>query len=110
MFLSFTCIIGKKVSGLLAIFSIRDLISCSHWRDDANGPMQVVSGAIGRERVHFEAPAAKHLSNEIYLVFQWFTSKNRVSSVSANSGLRKAPARLNSSAVLTTARKRCSTS
>ncbi len=69
------------MSGLLAIFSIRDLISCSHWRDDANGPMQVVSGAIGRERVHFEAPAAKHLSNEIDLFLQWFNGKNDIDAV-----------------------------
>src|SRR5690606_26242824 len=26
------------------------------WRDDKSGPMQVVSGRVGRERVHFEAP------------------------------------------------------
>ena len=28
------------------------------WRDDSSGPMQVVSGPIGKERVHYEAPAA----------------------------------------------------
>ena len=28
------------------------------WRDDAAGPMQVVSGAVGKENVHYEAPAA----------------------------------------------------
>lgn len=28
------------------------------WRDDSTGPMQVVSGGMGRERVHFQAPAA----------------------------------------------------
>src|SRR2546428_1273817 len=28
------------------------------WRDDTTGPMQVVSGPVGRQRVHFEAPAA----------------------------------------------------
>ena len=28
------------------------------WRDDKSGPMQVVSGDFGRERVHYEAPAA----------------------------------------------------
>ena len=31
------------------------------WRDDSGGPMQVVSGPIGRETVHFEAPAAARL-------------------------------------------------
>src|SRR5688500_14541582 len=32
-------------------------IVIGRWRDDSKGPMQVVSGADGRERVHFEAPA-----------------------------------------------------
>lgn len=35
------------------------------WRDDVSGPMQVVSGAIGRERVHFEAPPAERLPAEM---------------------------------------------
>ncbi len=35
------------------------------WRDDAKGPMQVVSGAIGKERVHYEAPAAGRLRDEM---------------------------------------------
>jgi Fic family protein len=35
------------------------------WRDDRRGPMQVVSGAAGRERVHFEAPAAVLLDREM---------------------------------------------
>ena len=28
------------------------------WRDDHDGPMQVVSGPVGKEKVHYEAPAA----------------------------------------------------
>jgi Fic family protein len=35
------------------------------WRDDGKGPMQVVSGPIGREKVHFEAPAASRLPQEV---------------------------------------------
>ena len=42
------------------------------WRNDATGPMQVVSGAIGRERVHFEAPAAKRLEGEMRSFLDWF--------------------------------------
>jgi hypothetical protein len=34
------------------------------WRDDSKGPMQVVSGPIGRERVHFEAPPANPQSGD----------------------------------------------
>jgi Fic family protein len=35
------------------------------WRDDAMGPMQVVSGGIGHERIHYEAPAAHLIPSEI---------------------------------------------
>src|SRR5436190_24010403 len=36
-------------------------IIVGNWRDDSNGPMQVVSGPIGHEKVHFEAPSADKL-------------------------------------------------
>ena len=42
------------------------------WRDDTTGPMQVVSGRVGRERVHFEAPAAAILDREIAMFLDWF--------------------------------------
>lgn len=41
------------------------------WRDDATGPMQVVSGPVGRERVHFEAPAAGRIPAEMRLFLDW---------------------------------------
>lgn len=44
------------------------------WRDDSSGPMQVVSGPIGRERVHFEAPAASRLDSEVARFIEWFES------------------------------------
>jgi Fic family protein len=44
------------------------------WRDDQDGPMQVVSGAVGRERVHFEAPAAARLEEEMGRFLEWFNS------------------------------------
>ena len=40
-------------------------INVGGWRDDASGPMQVVSGPIGRQRVHFEAPPADRLEAEM---------------------------------------------
>jgi Fic family protein len=40
------------------------------WRDDARGPMQVVSGAVGRERVHSEAPPAEHVEAEMVAFFE----------------------------------------
>ena len=42
------------------------------WRDDSAGPMQVVSGPVGRERVHFEGPAAERLDREMSLFLRWF--------------------------------------
>jgi len=42
------------------------------WRDDSHGPMRVVSGPIGRERVHFEAPQANRLKNEMKDFLSWF--------------------------------------
>ena len=41
------------------------------WRDDAKGPMQVVSGSIGKERVHYEAPPATRLADEMPPFFAW---------------------------------------
>ena len=44
------------------------------WRDDSTGPMQVLSGPVGRERVHFEAPGANHLTREMNAFLDWFNS------------------------------------
>lgn len=44
------------------------------WRDDVSGPMQVVSGPIGRQRVHFEAPPAWRLDAEISSFLDWVNS------------------------------------
>jgi Fic family protein len=46
-------------------------IKVGGWRDDANGPMQVVSGAVGRQRVHFEAPPADRLETETGFFLGW---------------------------------------
>ena len=42
------------------------------WRDDSSGGMQVVSGLVGREHVHFQAPAANRLDAEMKGFFEWF--------------------------------------
>jgi Fic family protein len=46
-------------------------IKLGDWRDDASGPMQVVSGPIGRQRVHFEAPPADRLEAETNRFLDW---------------------------------------
>ncbi|MEK6805735.1 MAG: Fic family protein [Pseudomonadota bacterium] len=53
-------------------FSGMRLIRTGMWRDDAHGPMQVVSGAIGRERVHYEAPPANRVDDEMRQFAEWF--------------------------------------
>ena len=47
-------------------------ITVGAWRDDRTAPMQVVSGPVGRERVHFEAPAAARLDDEMRRFLEWF--------------------------------------
>ena len=47
-------------------------IRAGAWRDDSTGLMQVVSGPIGKEHVHYEAPAAVRLSKEISAFLDWF--------------------------------------
>jgi len=49
-------------------------IKVGAWRDDGTAPMQVVSGPVGRERVHFEAPAAARLEEEMRRFLEWFNS------------------------------------
>ncbi|WP_237173173.1 Fic family protein [Paracandidimonas lactea] len=46
-------------------------INVGGWRDDATGPMQVVSGPLGRQRVHFEAPPADRLQSETDCFINW---------------------------------------
>ncbi|MGL1832648.1 Fic family protein [Rhodocyclaceae bacterium SMB388] len=46
-------------------------IKVGSWRDDASGPMRVVSGPIGRQRVHFEAPPAERLEAETSSFLDW---------------------------------------
>jgi len=43
-------------------------------RDDATGPMQVVSGPLGRQRVHFEAPPAERLEGEMARFVDWINA------------------------------------
>jgi Fic family protein len=47
-------------------------ISVGQWRKDEKGPMQVVSGAAGKERVHFQAPDANRLDQEMRFFTDWF--------------------------------------
>jgi Fic family protein len=47
-------------------------IRVGNWRDDSRGPMQVISGPIGREKVHYQAPSADRLPDEMSMFLNWF--------------------------------------
>lgn len=44
------------------------------WRDDSTGPMQVISGPVGKERVHYEVPKADRVDTGMRTFLQWFES------------------------------------
>ncbi len=46
-------------------------INVGQWRDDAAGPMQVISGSVGRRKVHFQAPPADVLPAEMARFLAW---------------------------------------
>lgn len=47
-------------------------IAVGAWRKDTKGPMQVVSGPFGREKVHYEAPSAARVDGEMRAFLRWF--------------------------------------
>ena len=56
-------------------------ITAGGWRSAESGPIQVVSGPVGREKVHFEAPDAKRLAHEMTEFLAWFEGKDDVDPV-----------------------------
>ncbi len=50
-------------------------ITVADWRKDETGPMQVVSGPMGKEKVHFEAPSADLLETEMKNFIYWFNEE-----------------------------------
>ena len=56
-------------------------IITGNWRDDSTGPMQVVSGALGKEKVHYQAPPANQIENEMRIFFDWFNLEQNVDPV-----------------------------
>jgi Fic family protein len=57
-------------------FSGMNKITVGNWRQSISDPMQVVSGPIGREKIHFEAPPANRLASEIQCLIDWFHNKS----------------------------------
>lgn len=51
------------------------------WRDDTSGPMRVISGPVGRERVHFEAPKAARVAGDMKAFLAWFNGEGGIDPV-----------------------------
>jgi len=56
-------------------------ITVGSWRKDEKGPMQVVSGPMGRETVHFEAPSHERLPEEMARFISWFNTSSGLDAV-----------------------------
>ena len=56
-------------------------IKIGAWRDGSAGPMEVVSGPIGMQKVHFEAPDAARLNKEMKAFLKWFNAKAKIDPV-----------------------------
>jgi len=56
-------------------------ITVGAWRSPEIGPMQVVSGPIGNERVHFQAPSAERLDQEMCRFIPWMEDEHEIDPV-----------------------------
>jgi Fic family protein len=56
-------------------------IAVGRWRTEQSGPMQVVSGPVGREHVHYQAPAADRLEQDMQAFLDWFNGASRIDPV-----------------------------
>jgi Fic family protein len=56
-------------------------ITVGRWRPAEGDPMQVVSGPMGGEQVHFEAPAAERIGGEMAAFLAWFGSAEAIDPV-----------------------------
>lgn len=56
-------------------------ITIADWRTDSTGLMQVVSGAMGKEIVHFEAPNSSLLESEMGRFINWFNANDELDAV-----------------------------
>lgn len=56
-------------------------IAVGQYRLAETGPMQVVSGAVGREKIHYQAPHADKLENEMSMFLNWFEQNTAIDPV-----------------------------
>jgi Fic family protein len=53
-------------------------ITVANWRKDSTGPMQVISGPMGKEKVHFQAPKSDDIEYEMDKFLKWFETNNDI--------------------------------
>jgi Fic family protein len=53
-------------------------ITVADWRKDTTGPMLVVSGSAGREKVHYQAPEAGQVEDEMRRFIDWFNNEDDI--------------------------------
>ena len=68
-------------------FSGMARIRTGAWRDDATGPMQVVSGPPRRQKVHYQAPPAKTLAAQTKTFLRWFNAEKTTNDALIKAGL-----------------------
>lgn len=56
-------------------------ITAGDWRNDATGPMQVISGPMGKEHVHFQAPDSSFVPGEMNAFIHWFNTNDTLEPV-----------------------------
>ncbi|RFZ91064.1 Fic family protein [Mucilaginibacter conchicola] len=56
-------------------------ITVGNWRSEEAGPMRVVSGAMGKEKIHFEAPGSDLLPAEMEMFLKWFNEEDKIDPV-----------------------------
>jgi len=56
-------------------------INVAQWRDDKQGPMQVISGPVGKKKVHFEAPPANLLETQMSALISWVNKKTNMDGI-----------------------------
>ncbi len=56
-------------------------IIVADWRKDTTGPMQVVSGPMGKEKVHYEAPSSERIDSEIGKLIEWIENESEIDPV-----------------------------
>jgi len=78
LFVAIQILFGWQAALFPTGYSTIRRIKTGAWRDDADGPMQVLSGTYGHEKVHFRAPPAERLDAEMDAFFAWFNEPLKI--------------------------------